>query len=221
MGKPSGTVRKITFYGLCWTAAVLAGFAVFFSLAAGPVGIAVYQNRVDFSEAGMLEGIERSPADFERVLSNLHETRVSILGLINASLSGFSRFLLAAAVVLVFARALLPAKFRSLARLFRIAILLSAVGGTVALALWTLVGKARETLPSLQTVMETVGGLDPNGLQEALIISAGSLRSTAFVSLGIIAILAIVSVWLFVILLKLAKPARAAGNIGANNAELA
>ncbi len=69
--------------------------------------------------------------------------------------------------------------------------------------------------------METVGGLDPNGLQEALIISAGSLRSTAFVSLGIIAILAIVSVWLFVILLKLAKPARAAGNIGANNAELA
>jgi hypothetical protein len=221
MGKLGGTVRTTTFYGLCWTAEILAGFAIVFSLAAGPAGIVALQSRVDFSEGSMLESIERKPADFEQVLSGLHETRKSILGLMNASLSGITRFLLAAAVVLVLARAILPARFRPLAGLFRMAILLSAFGGSVALALWVFVRRAREDLPPLQTVMETAGALDPKGLQEALIISAGSLRSTAFVSLGIVVLLAVASVWLFVILSKLARPAKAVGSNGVNHAEWA
>jgi len=219
--KTRGAVSTITFSGLCWTAAVFSGFAIIFSLAVVPTGFVALQTSVDFSGPNMFERIERNPADFERVLSGLHESRINLFGLMHASLSGYSRFLLAAAVLLVVARALLPTKYRSRTRLFRVAIPLSAGGGALALALRMFVIKGRETLPPLQTFMETVGTLEPTGLQEALMISAESLRSNLFVSLEIIVVLAIVSVWLFVILSKLARRAPAAGNDGVNNAELA
>jgi len=215
------TARTIAFYGLCWIALALSGFAAFFCLAGVPAGFTALNSGLDFSAASVLEKIEDSPAEFERILGGLHATRINFFGLMDASLSGFSRFLLLASVLLAIARMVMPSKLRPRLRLFRVAIFLSAFGGAVGLALRLKVSSARKLLPAVQDVLETGTALGPAGLQEALILSARSLRSAAIISLVFIVGATILSVWLFTVLSKLAQPMRAVREVGENSEDLA